>query len=146
MVRRIDTKKLTQVTAAKQLTKAEEKAMEPIKSLIAETLERAKFEVHDNGYFKPIETIVKNDNEYQEVESFGLRIRPSSDKNNSSGRIMEALAKKREEGGSSTLYKSITDNFPSSREEILKKLKDPKLADEIKKFIDESSTHFLLED
>jgi len=146
MVRRINIQKLNLVTDAKKIKKAAEKAMEPIESVIAETIERARFEVHDNGYFKPIETIMKNDNEYQEVESFGLRIRPSELKNNSSGRILEAFAKKKEEGGSTTIYKSITENFPSTRNEILKKLRDPKLADEIKQFIDESSTKFFLED
>jgi len=146
MVRKINTPKFIEATAAKAITKAKEKAMEPIESLIAETTERARFEVHDNGYFKPIEIMMNHDNEYQEVESYGLRIRPSEAKNNSNGRILEVFAKKREEGGSTTLYKSITENFPSSRNEILKKLRDPKLADEIKEFIDESDRHFFLED
>lgn len=148
MVKRINTpKSIIPTKITQKIQQAKETLMEQVESLVNETHERARFEVTDVGHFKPIEIIMKNDNEYQEVEKFGLRIRPADSKNNSNERIFEMFATKKVDSGEEIVSKDVIEKIePVTRQDIIQKLKDPNFKDELKAFVQDSSNRFLMED
>lgn len=121
----------------------EEKFMEPIKEFLSKILQRAEFEVTDVGAFQPIEMLGANPNKYQEVEKFGFRIRPASPDHNSKERILELAATKKSATEKTTTY---LEYARGTRDEILAKLKNPKLTEDLDNFVKDASKKFFAQD
>ena len=121
----------------------EEKMVKPVKDFLSELVQRAEFEVHDTGTFREIELLTDNPNQYQEVAKYGFRIRPDGSSNNSKERILEFAATKKSEHEKTTAYELCARG---TREEILAKLKDPKILDDLQTYVKKASKDFFIED
>lgn len=126
---------------AKKINK--EKIMEPVKDFLKKGLQRAEFEVTDVGAFKEIEMLNENSNQYQDVAKFGFRIRPASPDHNSKQRVLELVATKKSPNEQKTMSQGY---LTGTREEILARLKDPEMLDDLQKYVDEANTKFFNED
>jgi len=113
--------------------------MKSAKDLISEVVKRAEKKMTDMGTFEPIELIIDNSNQYQHVGKFGIKIRVFGFDNNNTERLLEFIAISNTPGCRTTC--SIT-YARGPRDEILSKLNNPHVIEDLGNFVRECSIDF----
>lgn len=118
------------------------KALRSVQDLLAEVIDEVNSKVYDVGTFPEIVKLIDNPNQYQGIDKIGFRIRPDSDSINSKKRILQLVATKKSKTEKAPRYQYYA---VGTKEEILRKLKDKKILEDLKKHIDDSSMDFITE-
>jgi hypothetical protein len=115
--------------------------MKYIQNLISEFQKRAETEMPKIGIFEPIEIIIDNSNQSQHVGKYGLKISTFETDHNSTIRFLDFVAISNTIGCKTT--SSIVYEI-GTRDEILLKLSNPNINEDLGKFVKECSMDFLL--